>query len=191
MKKIILLFALVTSTSFVFAQYENEASKEFPYGKPHPEAPEQIKDFQLLIGKSKCKSTTINQDQTWAKAQEMTWEWKYIMNGMAVQDETLKADGKHSGSIRQFIADSSKWYVHYYSSGSPSTTLPTWEGSKKDNGNIVLYRAQKAPNGTDGYFRLTFYDIDDSGYKWIGEWTDKTEKIKFPTWKIECKKEEE
>ncbi|NNF85661.1 MAG: DUF4440 domain-containing protein, partial [Winogradskyella sp.] len=120
---------------------------------------------------------------------DMTWEWKYIMNGMAVQDETLKADGKHSGSIRQFIADSSRWYVHYYASGSPSSTLPTWEGNKKENNNIVLYRDQKAPNSMDGFYRLTFYDINDNGYKWIGEWVDKSEQVVYPTWKIDCKKQ--
>ena len=110
------------------------------------------------------------------------------MNGMAVQDETLKSDGRHSGSIRQFIADSSRWYVHYYSAAGPTTVLSAWEGNKKDEKTIVLYRERKAPNGMDGYYRLTFYDISKTGYKWVGEWVDKTEKIIFPTWKIECVK---
>lgn len=180
---LLLLFSIVS-----FSQNDYSLSQTNPYGLPNPEAPVQIKDYEALIGKCNCKSVSRNQDQTWADPVDMTWEWKYIMNGMAVQDETIKADGKHSGSIRQFIADSSKWYVHYYSSGSPTTTLPTWEGSKTENESIVLYRDQKAPNGTDGWFRLTFYDISDLGYKWVGEWTDKTEKIVFPTWKIDCKK---
>ena len=107
---------------------------------------------------------------------------------MAVQDETLKADGGHSGSIRQFIADSSRWYVHWFSSKTPTSTFPIWEGNKKENGNIVLYKEQKAPNGMDGFYRLTFYDISKSGYKWIGEWVDKTETTVFPTWKIDCKR---
>lgn len=187
MKSILSLLLLFSFLSFSQNQYT--VSDTNPYGSPNPEAPEQIKDFEGLIGKCDCKSVSRNQDQTWADPVDMTWEWKYIMNGMAVQDETIKADGKHSGSIRQFISDSSKWYVHYYSSGAPSTTLPTWEGGKKDNGNIVLYRDQKAPNGAEGWFRLTFYDIDDTGYKWVGEWTDKTEKVTFPTWKIDCKRE--
>ena len=177
----LLLFSLT-----LFAQKEYEPSEAYPYGKVIPEAPEQTQDFQELIGLCNCTSTTRNQDGSWADPQDMTWKWKYIMNGMAVQDETLKADGKHSGSIRQFIADSSKWYVHYYSSGSPSTTLPTWEGNKDADGNIILYREQKAPNGAEGFFRLTFFDISKAGYKWIGEWVDKTEKIVYPTWKIEC-----
>ena len=189
MKSIITLVFFVSFISFSQTNYS--VSDTNPYGLAHPEAPEQIKDFEGLIGKCNCKSVTRNQDQSWAEAVDMTWEWKYIMNGMAVQDETIKADGKHSGSIRQFIADSSKWYVHYYSSNFPTTSLPTWEGGKKDNGNIVLYRDQTAPNGMEGFYRLTFYDINDSGYKWIGEWVDKTEKIVFPTWKIECQRNED
>lgn len=173
---------------FGHSQSEYGVSNEYPFGKANPKAPSEIRDFEALIGKCNCKSINRNQDQTWADPVDMTWEWKYIMNGMAVQDETLKADGKHSGSIRQFIADSSKWYVHYYSTNAPSTSLPAWEGNKIDNGNIVLYRDQKAPNGMEGFYRLSFYDITKSGYKWIGEWVDKAEQIVYPTWKIECKR---
>ncbi len=118
----------------------------------------------------------------------MIWRWKYIMNGMAVQDETLKVDGRHSGSIRQYDSVNKQWNVYYYSSSSVSKALPTWHGNKKD-GKIILYKDQKVPNGTDGFYRLTFYDIYEKGYKWIGEWTDKAEKVVFPTWKIECVRE--
>ena len=185
MRSILLLFLI--SSTVAFAQYEYEANDEFPFGRAHPDAPEQIKDFQPLIGESKCKSVNRNQDGSWNEAVNMLWRFKYIMNGNGVQDETLKEDGGHSGSIRQYIADSSRWYVHYYSSNFPSTKLPYWEGNKKD-GKIVLYRDQKAPNGMEGFYRLTFYDMSKSGYKWVGEWVDKTEKIIYPTWKIECEK---
>jgi ketosteroid isomerase-like protein len=187
MKSILSLAFLITFSAF--SQTDYSVSDTNPYGLANPKAPEQIKDYQSLIGKCNCKSISRNQDQTWAKPIDMTWEWKYIMNGLAVQDETIKADGKHSGSIRQFIADSSKWYVHYYASGNPSSNLSTWEGSKTEDGNIVLYRDNKAPNGTEGWFRLTFYDINELGYKWIGEWTDKSETTTYATWKIDCKRD--
>ena len=183
--RLLTTFFLLLSIS-VFSQNEYESSKDFPFGQANPEAPEQIKDYQQLIGECNCKSTSRNPDQTWAEPIDMIWRWKYIMNGKAVQDETIKADGKNSGSIRQFNADSLKWYVHYYSSSSPANSLKTWVGNKEENGNIVLYKKQNAPNGTKGFSRLTFYDIDDSGYKWIGEWTDLTGKTTFPFWKIEC-----
>ncbi|WP_411768419.1 hypothetical protein [Winogradskyella sp. A3E31] len=188
MKSSLLLLSCLLCFSFGYSQYENEPSKEFPFGKVHPDAPQQLKDFQSLIGKSKCKSSSRKQDGSWAEAIDMQWTFKYIMNGKAVQDETLKADGAHSGSIRQFNADSSKWYVHYYSSSGIPKTLPSWEGAKTEDGKIILYRDQKAPNGTEGFYRLTFYDISKTGYKWIGEWVDKTEKVVYPTWKIDCEK---
>jgi len=148
--KLYLVCLSILLSCHVFAQYEYDTSNEFPYGLPNPKAPEQIKDYQEMIGKCDCKSISRNQDGTWADPIDMIWRWKYIMNGMAVQDETLKSDGIHSGSIRQFNADSSKWYVHYYSSKGIPKTLPAWEGNKVD-GKIVLYRENKAPNGTDGF----------------------------------------
>ena len=61
---------------------------------------------------------------------------------------------------------------------------------KKKDEKIILYKEQAEPNGVEGYFRLTFYDVSKSGYKWIGEWVDKAEKIVYPTWKINCIREE-
>jgi len=188
MKTHSIILCLLLMTIAGHAQYE--ATLQNPYGLPNPDAPEQIKDYQGLIGECSCISVRRNPDQSWGEEVPMKWTFKYIMNGMAVQDETIKADGKHSGSIRQFHKDSLRWYVHYYSSGAPSTILPVWEGTKKDN-EITLYREQKAPNGAEGYFRLRFHDIDKKGYKWVGAWTSKDEKTVFPTWKIICTRNED
>nr|WP_299070517.1 nuclear transport factor 2 family protein [uncultured Allomuricauda sp.] len=180
-------FLLVLVFPFALcAQYDFEPSVEHPFGLPNPNAPKELLDFAPLIGECNCKSQTKKADQTWDEPVDMIWRFKYIMNGMAIQDETLKEDQTFSGSIRQFIPDSTKWYVHYYSTRSPSPTLPVWEGNKTKEGKIVLYREQKAPNGTDGFYRLSFYEIDEKGFKWVGEWVDKTETIVFPTWKIDC-----
>ena len=174
--------------SFAQGKYEFEPSQDFPFGLPHPEAPSQLLDFAPLIGESTCESVSRNANQEWGEPVMMTWRFKYIMNGMAVQDETLKEDGRHSGSIRQYIPDSNRWFVHYYSSAGPSTILPAWEGNKREDGNIVLYRDQQAPNGMEGDYRLTFYDISEDRFKWIGEWVTKDESITFPTWRIDCQR---
>jgi len=188
MKKTILFTCITLLISCItYSQYEYAPSEAFPFGQPNPEAPEQIKDYQAMIGICDCKSVSRKPDGTWNAPIDMTWRFKYIMNGMAVQDETLKSDGVHSGSIRQFNADSSKWYVHYYSMKGTPKTLPAWEGDKKE-GKIVLFKKHKAPNGVDGFYRLTFYDMSKTGYKWIGEWIDKAGTIVYPTWKIDCVK---
>jgi len=194
MKNLLTFTLMILSSVFALAQsadqlYSYEPSDEYPFGQVNPDAPKQTADFAGLIGTCACKSISRIDRNTWADTTSMLWTWKYIMNGWGVQDETLKADGKHSGSIRQFIADSSRWFVHYYSSNGPTSTLPTWEGNKKENGDIILFKDQTAPNGTAGWFRLTFSNISDKGYNWIGEWTSKDESFVYPTWKIFCKRE--
>lgn len=169
--------------------YAYEASDAHPFGLPNPDAPKETQDFALLIGDSKCDSESRNPDGSWGKPVDMNWRFAYIMNGMAVQDETLKADNGHSGSIRQFDAKAGKWFVHYYSTANPGTNpLPTWEGVKTSKDSIVLYRPQKAPNGMEGNFRLTFFDISKSSFNWVGEWVSEDESTVYPTWKIACKK---
>jgi hypothetical protein len=189
MKNILLLIFLSFFVVSVSAQYEYEPSMQNPFGKLNPAAYLQTTDFEPLIGVSECISESRAADGSWNSEVNMLWKWKYIMNGMAVQDETLKEDGLHSGSIRQFNADSSKWYVHYYASASASPALPVWEGSKVEENKIVLYRRQAAPNGTDGYYRLTFYEITDENFNWVGEWVDLGETFSYPTWKISCIKQ--
>ena len=171
-----------------FGQYDYAASNEFPFGKLNPEAPSEVADYAELIGQCECKSVVRVNQTTWADTLSMLWTFKYIMNGMAVQDETLKADGGFTGSIRQFVADSTRWYVHFFSHKSPTTTLPSWEGGKTENGNIVLFRDQKAPNGMSGDYRITFSDITNSGFNWVGEWVSKDRNIVYPTWRIFCTK---
>lgn len=187
MRKIFVITFVVAINTTLMAQFNYVPTTEHPFGSPNPNAPSEINDYQEMIGLCDCKSITRNIDGNWNDTIEMTWEFKYILNGMAVQDQTLKADGTHSGSIRQFIADSASWYVHYYSSAKPSATLGTWKGRRKD-GKIVLYREQKAPNGMEGFYKITFYDISERGFKWLGEWVDKAEKFSFPNWRITCKK---
>lgn len=184
--KHLLTFTVLVFSMTVNAQFNYEPSAEYPYGLPNPEAPEELLDFAPLIGECNCKSETRGPDGNWNAPVDMVWRFKYIMNGMAVQDETFKSDGSYAGSIRQFIQDSTKWYVHYYSSGGPTPVLPAWEGNKTENGDIVLYRDQTAPNGMEGDYRIVFSDISDNSFNWLGAWVSKDRSIEYPTWKISC-----
>jgi hypothetical protein len=77
--------------------------------------------------------------------------------------------------------------VHYYTTAVPRPSLSTWEGNKI-NDQIILYRSQKSPGGRDGFYKITFYNIKDDGFNWLGEWVNPDESFKYPTWKIDCKK---
>lgn len=167
--------------------YVYSVSDTIPFGKPNPEAPKALEDYAELIGTCDCISKTKNKDKTWAEPIDMQWTFKYIMNGTAVQDETLKSDGKHSGSIRQFDPDSLQWYVHYYSGTGMAPNLSTWKGKRKED-EIRLYKPQKAPNGMKGFYRIRFYDITENGFNWVGAWTNEKEDFVYETWKIKCVK---
>ena len=191
MKTLICLALLLFASAANCQQYEFEPSNEHPFGRINPEAPAELADFDPLIGRCDCKSVARIDINNWADTLNMSWTFKYIMNGTAVQDETLKPDGVHSGSIRQYNADSSRWYVHYYSSGSPVANLPSWEGGKAEDGNIVLYREQNAPNGMEGFFKIIFSDITQKGFNWSGAWVNAEETIVYPTWLIFCKRSDQ
>ena len=191
MRTLLVMGVVVLSVSTAYAQYDFEPTSTHPFGQINPEAPPQLADFDPLIGESKCESVTRAADQSWNPPHDMIWRFKYIMNGMAVQDEVLRTAAPNAGSIRQFNPDSSAWYVHYYSSGAAAATLPSWEGGRNENGDIILYREQKAPNGTDGFYKINFTEISEDGFEWLGEWVSTDESFSFPTWKISCKKTED
>ena len=178
----------IHTTSSQDSYFKYSVSNENPFGKINPKSPKEIQDYKGLIGKCNCISVRRNKNGSWSKPQKMTWNWKYIMNGTAVQDETLKEDGSHSGSIRQYDTKKQQWNVHYYSSAFVSSKLSVWTGNKTKEGKIVLFKNHKSPKGVAGFYRLTFYDISKDGYSWVGEWTDLDEKNVYPTWKISCKR---
>ena len=175
-------------SSVMIAQEEYKANGKDPFGKPNPDAPQQVKDYAKLVGVSDCKSSQRGQDGKFKAAVDSVWQFKYIMNGTAIQDETWKSDGNHTTSIRLFDKKKSAWYVTFFSTIGPTPNPSTWTGGTQDSGDIILKRPQKAPNGLEGFSKLTFHEITDKGFKWKGEWVNGDESIVFPFWRIECKK---
>jgi hypothetical protein len=181
-------------TASLFAQIdvkwiEYEPNPAYPYGQLNPNAPEQVADFKHMIGQSECRSLQRNPDGSWQDTTDMLWQFKYIMNGTAVQDEVWRGSELTATSIRQFHSDSAEWVVSYYSYPLVAYNPGVWHG-KKNGEEIVLTQVQKAPNGMDGYSKLTFYDINYFEFKWKGAWISEDETIEYPFWMIECKKRE-
>ena len=162
--------------------------KEFAFGTPADGAPPELLDYRELIGISDCSSRSRALDGTWGEPKDMVWKFRYILGGTAVEDETSRSDGFHAGSIRQFNSKEKGWFVHYYStSGQNPATLPSWKGTREGN-EMRLSSEQKAPNGAEGFYKIRFYDISDSGFKWLGSWESKDGSVVFENWTIECRK---
>lgn len=186
MRTTTLLALLICSLQTYAQDYAYLPNNEHPFGQLNPKAPREVGDYAEMIGICDCLSVARIDQNTWADTIKMTWTFKYIMNGMAVQDETHKVDGLHSGSIRQFNADSSQWFVHYYSTAA-TPQLGSWHGNRTGN-EIILYRDQPSPQGIPGFYKITFSNISENGFDWLGEWVSQDESFHYPTWKIYCKK---
>lgn len=182
---VLFIFQLAAQSGSVSMIYE--PSEDYPFGRPNPEAPAEIKDFSPIIGRCDCKSVQRNSDGSWQDTLNMTWQFKYIMNGTAVQDEVWRENGMYAGSVRQYQPDSAKWVVTYFSYPAVSTKPGVWIGQKVGD-EIVLTMPQKAPNGMDGLSRLTFYDMSHKGFRWKGEWVDTGQTFSYPFWNISCVK---
>ncbi len=167
---------------------EYDASPEYPYGRLNPAAPSQVADFAEMIGSSECVSQQRQQDGTWLDTLRMIWNFSYIMNGTAVQDEVYLEDGRYAGSLRQYHPDSASWYVSFYSSqGLPPYNF--WVGSRE--GNKIVLKRNSVIQGRPGVSRLTFYDLDPGHFKWIGEWISDDGQTPFVFWRISCTKRED
>ncbi len=195
MKITLLLIGFTIFSIPLFSQNGNipmdyEPSVEHPYGRLNPNAPVEVAEFAKMIGTCDCKSLRRNPDRTWQDTSNMVWRFKYLMNGTAVQDEVWREGELYAGSIRQYQPDSAKWVVTYFSYPAVSTTPGVWFGNRVD-GDIVLEKPQKAPNGMEGISRLTFHEISEQGFKWKGEWVDLAKTFVYPFLTIECLKQEE
>ena len=169
---------------------EFEPSPIQPYGLLNPEAPPQVADFAPIIGTCDCRSLARNADGSWQDTLAMVWRFKYIMNGTAVQDEVWRENNLYAGSIRQYQPDSAHWVVTYFSYPAVSIAPGVWHGNKIGD-EIILYKPQKAPGGMEGKYKITFYEIAETGFKWKGEWVNMDESINYPTWYIACRKRKE
>ncbi len=166
-----------------------EATTTHPFGKPNPEAGAAIEDWKKMIGTCHCTSVQRNQNGTWQDTIEMDWTFRYILNGTAVQDISLKEGSLYATSIRQFHQDSNEWVVTFFSYPNVSLSPGTWRGGR-DGDDIVLKRPHTTGSGLQGVSQLTFYDITDEGYRWKGVWIKDDGTVTWPFWSIDCRRKQ-
>lgn len=162
-----------------------DPSDEHPFGRPNPDAPEQLSQFAFLIGKNDCTEARRSQDgQSWNEGTR-TWDAHYSMNGFAVYDTGISDSGANSNQ-RVFDEKTGEWHVTFFS--TPNYGSGVWRGVLEGD-RIVLKQPQAAPaNNMPGFSRLTFSEINDHGFNWIGEWVSADNTVVYPFWRISCRK---
>ncbi len=160
-----------------------------PFGLPNPDAPPELAEFAFLAGNHNCLDERRSADgATWVKNDRL-WDGRYTMNGFAIIDSG-GVGGSANGNMRVYDATAGKWNVTFFS--MPTYSSGVWQGNKvaDDSGagySMVLSQPQNAPGmQREGVSRLTFSEISESGFNWIGEWVSKDGSIVYPFWKISC-----
>ncbi len=162
-----------------------EPSNRFPFGRPHPDAPNEIEQFAFMIGENDCTEERLNNATGEWQPGVRTWDAHYYMNGHAIRDSGQSGSATN-GNIRVFDAASEQWHVTYFS--TPVYGSGTWSGGMVE-GRIELEQAQVAPGTSiEGINRLTFYNISNDSFDWKGEWLSLDGSAVFPFWRISCRK---
>lgn len=159
---------------------EYEPNKEFPNGRINPKAPNELKQFDFMLGVSKCKDSILNRDGTY-RVYPSLWKAKYFLNGFGIQDSNFNPVNPTS-NLRLYDSKTKTWKVTYLQSVNGYFT-GVWEGKLKDSGDIVLTKNQ---NGSTS--KLVFYNISKLGFSWRGEQVINDGNT-IVTWRKKCIKE--
>ena len=177
-KALLLLLAIALPMPWsACAQEANEGAKQgvrdMEYGKPKPDAPEELSQFAFLIGKWRCDEKLKRPDGTYESFQA-TWICRYILDGYAIADEyrTTRPDTgelvRLGATYRSYNAEKKTWVMKWQ-----DALTATWldlgpeelGGVQVDQESITF--KHRLPE--DGLLRCTFSNISKDHFTWRGE----------------------
>ena len=131
----------------------------------HPNAPEQLAEFEFLLGKHNCEDVLTDLDGSSRKLAS-TWVGRYVLDGHGIQDSYT--NGEFSATnIRTFDAEKNQWRVIYVR--EPGGITGTWEGHAVSERNIVLERIFDW-QGEGAISRLVFEQRGPERFEWRSEY---------------------
>lgn len=132
-------------------------SDEFPHGRPHPDAPEELQQFDFMVGDFDRRERSRRPDGNWGPWVEGEWNARYFMNGHAIIDESFNHQtGVTTSNLRFYDAKAGKWKITWFKEPGYSSTYA--EGEMVGDELICV-------NKSSGD-RYVFLDITDAGYEW-------------------------
>ena len=166
----LLLLSILLSTLSIQAQDRSDysfgkydPSPENPFGLPNPEAPPEIAQFAFMIGEFATEEHIRNSDGSWRRSQA-TWNARYFLNGHGIMDYYWnEEEGFATTNIRIYNAKEKAWYVTFFRGPGNGVVSGQWIG-RMEGENMVLWQGDKNQGS-----RLTFSNISQNGYDWIGE----------------------
>lgn len=136
--------------------------------KPAENAPQGVKDMQVLIGDWECTPSNRQEDGTWKESSRRhTWKWYFALNGMAVQDFWFPAEespGAPGTNVRIYDAESDSWFIAW-----ATTRMKRFERiSATYDGTEMILTGNVPPGGpmNEHDRRITFYNLSGDHFDW-------------------------
>jgi len=162
---------------------EFDANSDYPYGRVNPAAAPEIEQFHFMIGTFDCTDELLINGE-W-KTMKAVWQSNYTLNGYAIQDH-YRNEVYAGTSLRVYNQATGLWNVSFFGMAGNHSGL--WTGSR-DGNRIVLTSEQVAPDGSKATSRLSFSEITDSSFEWLGERISADGTV-TPNWKISARRRE-
>lgn len=165
--------------SMVPAQLAKENSQamqrnEHKYGKPNPNAPQELSKFAFLVGKWRSEAKLKQQDGTWEDLRAL-WEGRYILDGYAIADEyrmtTLAGELLVLGiNIRTYDAKKKAWNLKWLNAlaGTWTDLGPEELGGVVADAKAISY-LMKEPVAQHAFTRATYTNISADHFTWRGD----------------------
>lgn len=140
----------------------------FTPGELNPDAPPETIQFGQLVGQWNIRDETKQPDGTWQPGPGAVWNWYYVLNGYAVQDDWIApipnaADGtpsvQYGTNLRIYNPQANQWEMAWTSNTGPNVT--TFTATQESESLVMrgIYAAGR-PN------RITFFDITETTFEW-------------------------
>jgi hypothetical protein len=147
------------------------------YGKPNPNAPAELSQFDFLIGKWRGEAKLKREDGSWEILHAL-WEGRYILDGYAIADEfrmtTPAGELPVLGmNFRAYDPAKKAWNLKWLNAlaGTWTDLGPEELGGVTAEGGAISY-LMKEPVARHAFTRATYTHISADHFTWRGERSD-------------------
>jgi hypothetical protein len=137
------------------------------FGRIHPRAPEETRQFSFLVGEWNCKTRFRNADGSGYNEGRAKWIGYFILDGWAIQDDWVgygpEGQEFHGTNIRSFNPRTKEWDNRWLPAGSLQ-----WKyySAEKQGPTMVMIGGEGTDPRGDYIDRNVFHDIERNHWAW-------------------------
>ena len=155
--------------------------------KLNADAPWETEFLGKLVGMWKAKQSTLNPDGSWSENKSRAkWNWYYILEGHAIQDDWIKLDSLNNETIvgtniRIYNTGEKRWYMAWIDKTNRRLASFT---AVNESGTVIM----DGTNAKGRHVRNTFFNITQNEFEWKQEWTFDEGKSWVEVARIHCER---